>query len=78
MQNCIDDIRSWMENDKLLLNDEKTEFLVIGTRQQLSKLHISLITMGNSAALTSVRNALQKQEAVYDPWEGSAHVKALV
>ena len=78
MQNCIDDIRSWMEDDKLLLNDEKTEFLVIGTRQQLSKLHISLITMGNSAALTSVCNALQKQEAVYDPWEGSAHVEALV
>ena len=27
MQNCIKDIRVWMEHDKLLLNDEKTEFL---------------------------------------------------
>ena len=40
MQNCIDDIRSWMEHDKLLLNDEKTEFLVISTRQQFSKVNI--------------------------------------
>ena len=49
VQNCIDDIRSWMEHDKLLLNDEKTEFLVIGTRQQLSKV----ITVGNSAIMKS-------------------------
>ncbi|CAH3156367.1 unnamed protein product, partial [Porites evermanni] len=28
----------WTEHDKLLLNDEKTEFLVIGPRQQLSKV----------------------------------------
>ena len=53
MQNCIDDIRSWMEHDKLLLNDEKTEFLVIGTRQQLSKVNISSITVGNSAIMKS-------------------------
>ena len=31
-----------------------------------------------SAALSSVRNALQKPETVYDPWEASAHVEALV
>ena len=47
-----------MEHDKLLLNDEKTEFLVIGTRQQLSKVNISSITVGNSAIMKSsvVRN----------------------
>ena len=58
MQNCTDDIHSWMEHDILLLNNEKTDFLVIGTRQQLSKVNISLITMGNSAVMKSsvVRN----------------------
>ena len=58
MQNCIDDIRSWMEHDKLLLNDEKTEFFITGTRQQLSKVNISSITVGNSAIMKSsvVRN----------------------
>ena len=37
---CIKAIRAWMVTDKLKLNDEKTEFLIIGTRQQLSKVHI--------------------------------------
>ena len=47
-----------MEQDKLLLNIEKTEFLVIGTRQQLSKVNISSITVGNAAVMKSsvVRN----------------------
>ena len=54
MQSFIDDIRSWMEHD----NDEKTEFLIIGTRQQLSKVNISSITVGNSVIMKSsvVRN----------------------
>ena len=58
MQNCIDDIHSWMAHDKLLLNNETTDFLVIGTRQQLSKVNISSITVGNSAKMKSsvVRN----------------------
>ena len=37
MERCIQDIRHWMVSDRLLLNDEMTEFLLIGTRQQLSK-----------------------------------------
>ena len=48
MQTCIDDIRSWMEHEKLLPNDEKTEFHVIGTRQQLFKINISSNTVENS------------------------------
>ena len=54
MQNCIDDIRSWIEHDKLLLNDEKTQFLVIDTRQQLSKVNISSITVANPAIIKSL------------------------
>ncbi|PFX28594.1 hypothetical protein AWC38_SpisGene6672 [Stylophora pistillata] len=37
MTDCINDIRSWMISDNLMLNDYKTEFLIIGTRQQLAK-----------------------------------------
>ena len=48
MQTCIDDIRSWMEHEKLVLNDEKTEFHVIGTRQQLFKINFSSNTVENS------------------------------
>ena len=42
-----------MEHDKLLLNDGKTEFLITGTRQQLSKVNISSITVGNSDVMRS-------------------------
>ena len=41
----IKDIRFWVEHDKLLLNDEKTEFLIIGTRQQLSKEILEYLLM---------------------------------
>ncbi|CAB4036288.1 Hypothetical predicted protein, partial [Paramuricea clavata] len=47
MENCIRDIRSWMRNDRLLLNDDKTEFLIIGTKQQLAKVNISQIKIGD-------------------------------
>jgi len=37
-----------MAEDKLLLNDAKTEFLVIGTRQQLSMININSIKIGDA------------------------------
>ena len=36
-----------MTERRLLLNDAKTEFLVLGTRQQLKKLHPSTVEVGN-------------------------------
>ena len=47
MEKCIADVRSWMMNDKLMLNDDKTEFLVIGTSKQLSKVSVSSIRVGD-------------------------------
>ena len=38
MEGCIEKIREWMIKDKLMINDSKTEFILIGTRQQLCKL----------------------------------------
>ena len=37
MESCIRDIRQWMLHDRLMLNDTKSAFLIIGTRQQLNK-----------------------------------------
>ena len=41
-----------------MINDDKTEFLLVGTRQKLDKLDSSSITVGNNRILTSpcVRN----------------------
>lgn len=42
LQSCIKDIKTWMTVDKLRLNENKTEFIVIGSRAQLSKVRIYL------------------------------------
>ena len=34
MEACVEDLRRWMIKDKLMLNDDKTEFVLIGTKQQ--------------------------------------------
>ena len=47
MEDCIKDIRNWVIEGRLLLNDDKTEFLVIGTRQQLNKLNPLVLHVGD-------------------------------
>jgi len=51
MENCTTDVRSWMSNNKLKLNDDKTEFLVIGTSKQLSKVSVTLSVVLELATL---------------------------
>ena len=48
MECCIEKIRRWLIHDRLLLNDDKTEFIIIGTRQQLNKLQAMNIKVGGS------------------------------
>ena len=42
----------------LKVNDDKTEFLIIGTPQQLAKIDVNSLRVGNSSvtSATSVRN----------------------
>ena len=58
MERCISDIRTWMLTDKLKLNDDKTEFMLIGTKQQLSKVNIDCLIVGSIdvALVTVARN----------------------
>ena len=48
MEKCIHDIRIWMLTDQLKLNDNKTEFMVIGTRLQLGKVSTGELSIGYS------------------------------
>ena len=48
MEACLCDIRSWMINDKLMINDSKTEFMLIGTKAQLQKTKSATLTIGES------------------------------
>ena len=55
---CCHDIRTWMQSNFLKLNNGKTEVLLIGSRQQLSKIAIPGVTVGESliAPAISVRD----------------------
>ncbi len=45
---CADDIRNWMYQNKLKLNDDKTVFMVLGNKPQISKLVFNSVIIGSS------------------------------
>ena len=47
MKCCIANIHHWMLRDKLTFNDEKTEFLLIGTRQSTISSSFDIINFGS-------------------------------
>ena len=46
LEACIEDIRDWMTHNLLKLNEDKTEFIVFGTRQQLEKVDTIAVKIG--------------------------------
>ena len=58
IEKCIADVRSWFIGNRLMINDAKTDFPIIGTRQQLEKTSIESIIIGDAVIkpLESVRN----------------------
>ena len=56
MEQCVRAARAWMIIDKMKMNDGKMEFMIIGTRQQLTKVTIYSLTVGNSS-ITAVDKA---------------------
>ena len=58
IENCVVDVRAWMLSNRLLISHTKTEFVIIGSRLQVSKIHMDKITVGASTVkpVTMVRN----------------------
>ena len=58
LEKCCHDMRTWMRRNFLKLNDDKTEVLLIGSRQQLVKIALPGVTVGESsiAHATAVRD----------------------
>ena len=56
VKRCFEDIRNWMQNYKWKLNGDKTEFMIIGTSQQLAKVSINSLPVG-TATITPVSSA---------------------
>ena len=46
MESCLQDVKSWMISNKLKMNDSKTEFIIIGSYQQLAKINLTSIMVG--------------------------------
>ena len=47
VETCITEVRAWLVSQKLKFNDLKTEFLIIGTRQQLKNMEINSVRVGD-------------------------------
>ena len=57
MELCTRDLRNWMLYDKLKLNDSKTNFILVETRQQQSKVDVdSLCALSVSVTLRFPRS----------------------
>ena len=74
---CISDICTWMRTNLLKLNEEKTEFLIIGTKQQLSKVKTTSISVGQDE--TPCSETATSLGYYYDQhMKNSAHINKLV
>jgi hypothetical protein len=58
MEKCIEDIRTFLLENKLSNNSSKTEFIIVGGKQNLKKLDILSINVDNTkiTALDKVKN----------------------
>ena len=48
LESCLDDIGTWMAQNKLKMNNSKTEIIVYGNKQQLSKVRTSKMNICGS------------------------------
>ncbi len=53
IEKAISNVRDWMLSNKLMINDGKTVFMVIGNSPHLKKLEFDSITVGNDIISTS-------------------------
>ena len=54
LTSCIVRIRDWMASNRLKLNEDKTQVIWLGTRQQLSKLTENRLTLPNATVQGSL------------------------
>ena len=73
---CITEVRSWLTDDLLQLNDRKTEFLVIGSRDQLSLARVTKLTTGDTA-IPAVHSARNLGAILESSCSVQSHVKAV-
>ena len=77
MEACVDDIRIWMRENKLQLNDEKSELIIITPSRQSHKVTIDSIKIGN--AIVKATPSAKNLGALFDKHMNlSDHITNLV
>ena len=58
METCISDVKQWITSDNLMLDDDKTEFIVIASQHLLKKAAVNTIPVGDCdvSKVSVVRN----------------------
>ena len=46
IENCVAELRRWMISNMLMVKDSKTKFLIVGSKQQLERVNIPFIHVG--------------------------------
>ena len=77
LEACIGEIRQWMKSNYLKLNDDKTEFILLGSLQQLQKITDVKIRIGDSV-VTPVKQVRNLGTVMDSPLTLSPHVSSVV
>ena len=78
MENCLIDIFTWISQNRLKLNADKTKVLVIGTSQMQAKISIPNITV-KGVIVPVLNEPVGNLGAVFDPnMNMSAHVSKVI
>ncbi len=48
VESCADSVRTWMFQNKLKLNDDKTVFMLVGNKPQVNKVVFDSVVIGDS------------------------------
>jgi len=62
LTSCITNIRDWMARNRLKLNEEKTQIIWLGTRQQHDAITVRSLTLPNATGYRAIFNCGQR------PW----------
>ena len=53
LESCLEEVKHWMAANWLKLNDDKTEFIIFGSKQQLSQVTTTAVRVGDATITTS-------------------------
>jgi len=57
LHNALDAIAGWMTSNLLCFNSAKTEFLLLGLRPQLNKIHNPVLLFNNGTSVSPAASA---------------------